>query len=49
MTSSEDKTHEKKFLEPNVGQNGPKSAPKLGGFLPFFQVWFISISLNCIG
>ena len=37
MTSSEDKTHEKKFLEPNVGQNGPKSAPKLGGFFAIFS------------
>ena len=28
---------------------GPKSGPKLRGFLPFSQVWFISLPLSYIG
>ena len=27
----------------------PKSGPKLGVFLPFSKVWFISFPLNCVG
>ena len=41
-TSSEGKTHEKKFLGPKFGPNEPKLGPKLGFFLPFSQVWLIS-------
>ena len=41
IASSRGKTHEKIFWGPNLGQNGPKSGPKLG-FLPFSQDWFIS-------
>ena len=48
ITSSRGKTHEKKFLGPNLGKNGPKSGPKLV-FLSFSQVWFISFPLNCTG
>ena len=47
-TSSIGKSHENNFLGPNLGQNGPKSGPKLG-FLPFSQIWFISFPLNYIG
>ena len=42
------KTHEKEILGPNLGQDRPKSSPKLF-FLPFSQIWFISFSLNYIG
>ena len=48
ITSSRDKSHGKNILGPNLGQNEPKSGPKLG-FLPFSQAWFISFPLNCIG
>ena len=37
ITCSRGKTREQKFWEPNLGQNRPKSGPKLG-FLPFSQV-----------
>ena len=33
--------------EARFGSNGPKSVLKLG-FLPFFQVWFISFLWNCM-
>ena len=53
ITSSKDKTYEKKFGGGGGGgpyfcQNGPKSGPKLG-FLLFTQGFFISFPLNCIG
>ena len=48
LTSSRNKTFEKKFLRPKLGQNEPKLGPKLV-FLSFFQVWFITFSGNCIG
>ena len=41
LTSSRDKTREKKILGSKFGANGPKLGLK-GGFSPFFQVWFIS-------
>ena len=47
ITSDRGKTYEKKIWEPNLGQNRPKSGPKLG-FLLLSQVYFISFSLNCI-
>ena len=47
LTSSRDKTHEKKSAEPEFGLNEPKSSPKLR-FLPFSQVWFISFPSNYI-
>ena len=37
ITSSEGKSHKTVFDGPNLGQDGPKSGPKLG-FLPFSQV-----------
>ena len=49
LTSSRGKTHDKSFLRPKFGPNGPKSNPKLGGFLSFSKVIFISFSLNYIG
>ena len=38
---------EKKISRPEFRPNGPNSGPKLG-FMPFYQVWFISFPWNCI-
>ena len=37
VTSSRDKTQEKNFWGPNLGQNGPKSGPKLVFFPHLFK------------
>ena len=48
ITSSRGKTYKKFLGGLNFDQNGPNSGPELV-FLPFSQIWFIGLPLNCIG